>query len=473
MSATPGPAGIQFELIDDACEHEVATTASRHLRRARDFLAAVRFMVSAGYHCDAGPTTVRLAEAFAARMRRSHHGHFPFSVEATQRELALGRRAVLKHAKVLRELGLLAYLEHGSKTNSMRTRHGSAWTAKHGYRGTATLFAAVAPPMWDAAMGRRIAGTGYTARVIGVTDHGRAQAITDVRRRSVAKPKRGRRCTPSSVVPQDHSNLQVVGGKNYTRERGCASKSPKPISQNLSRLTAAQCAQAISIAEQLRTEVWWLHRACARRLAHALRPLIVQRWSWQSLSAELQSWGVPGHLRDPAAYVRHELARQQRLGHLGDPAAPTVRDELVDETGQQYTDFLNGLAAYRAPIMDRFKAQVGPQLRQRLAEIREAVSQKRPFPAPYAPPAWLREPEDAFLSALPPHETYGRQVSPREVYEARAKRHTVPQSRQTHSGDERWLAYMKEQLNAERACAALRADLEIWQAEQEEQPHWR
>ncbi|MBT2446037.1 hypothetical protein J7F03_02820 [Streptomyces sp. ISL-43] len=472
-SALSQPTDIPFDLVGDASAHEVSTTASRHLRQARDFLPAVRFMVAAGYHSDAGPSTVRLAEVFAARMRRSKHGHFPFSIETAQLELGLGRRTVLKHARVLRELGLIAYIEHGSKTNSMRTRHGDAWTPEHGYRGTATLFAAVAPPVWDAAMGRRTDGTGYRARVIGVTCRGRTLAVADVRRRTASKPNRGRRCTPSSVVPQDHRNLQVVEGKNYTRARGCAVKSPKPTRQSSSRLTPAQCAQAISLAEQLQREVWWLHRSCARRLAHALRPLILQGWSWQGLAAELQTWGVPGYLRDPSAFVRYELARQQRLGRLGDPTAPTVRDELVDDTGQRYTDLLNGLAAYRAPVINRFKAEVGPQLRQRLAEIREAAARTRQIPAPYAPPAWLREPEDAFLSSLPPHEAYGHQHSPWEVYEARAEGHALPQDRQFHPDDEQWLTHLKDQLDAERACAALRADLETWQAEQEEQPYWR
>ena len=72
--------------------------------------------------------------------------------------LGLQRRAVLKHARVLRELGLLAWVAHGSKINLMRTRRGDRWATEHGYRGTATLFAAFAPPAWDTAMGRRVHG---------------------------------------------------------------------------------------------------------------------------------------------------------------------------------------------------------------------------------------------------------------------------------------------------------------------------
>lgn len=270
MSETRPPADTSRHstaLVRDVTDQEVATTSSRHLRRPRDFLAAARFMIRSGAHPQAGRTTLRLAEAFAARMPRSKDGHFPFSVLATAHELGLSRRTVLNHARYLRELGLIAYVEHGSKTNSLRTRHGTAWTSEHGYRGTATLFAAVAPPTWDHAKGQRTDRRGYGARVIGVTDEGRTHAVNDACRRA----KRRTSCTPSLVVPQDHQHLKVERSSNYTsRKRATSSKHTPTTSRP--RLSPAECAQNITLTRQLKHDIMWL-RGCVRRLAYALRPL--------------------------------------------------------------------------------------------------------------------------------------------------------------------------------------------------------
>ncbi|MFI0716447.1 hypothetical protein ACH4SK_38820 [Streptomyces inhibens] len=119
------------------------TTATRQLRRSKDFLAAAHHMINGGYHPKAGATTLRLAKLFAARMRNSRNGHFAFAADATARALGISRRTVMYAAKHLRELGLIAYVEHGTKTNVLRTK--GTWKAGDGYRATATLFAAVAP----------------------------------------------------------------------------------------------------------------------------------------------------------------------------------------------------------------------------------------------------------------------------------------------------------------------------------------
>lgn len=185
VAATPR---YLFDLICDPGAQEIGSSASRRLRRAEDFLAAAQFMVGAGFHPRAGRTTLLLAEVFAERMRRNGQGHFPFSTEATARELGLKRRAVFNHARYLRELGLLVYVEHGSKRNVLRTRYGAAWTSTVGYRGTATLFAAVAPRVWDEAMGHRIEGEGYTARQIGITAAGRELAVAKAAKKEAGAP---------------------------------------------------------------------------------------------------------------------------------------------------------------------------------------------------------------------------------------------------------------------------------------------
>ncbi|MEU5109659.1 hypothetical protein AB0H07_46755 [Streptomyces sp. NPDC021354] len=447
-----------FTLVRDPAGQELAATASRQLRHADDFLAAARHMVNGGYHPKAGPTTLRLAAVFAGRMKRSGRGHFPFSAETTARELGLGKRAVMYHARYLRELGLLAYVEHGSKTNVLRTRRKSAWQPGDGYRGTATLFAAVAPRAWDDAMGRRISGTGYTAHVCGVTEAGRARAIEEARRRASSRRPS---CTPSVVVPQDHRHLKVERSGKYTsRKRATRTTAPphtSRIKQPPLTVSPAECARRIAVAEQLKREVWWLNRGCPRRLAYALRPLISAGWTWQSLAAELLTWGVPRHLRDPAAYVRYELVRRQTHGVLRD-LPPPAGNTQVDDDGARHAAMLLSRQERQAPIWRRYAQQLRPALHRRLAEIRDTGRQpqlvdRRP---------WLRESEEAFAQALA-LKSWEREVSPLEVYRARALGQPFPIRRPTPDADLGWAEYLRNQQEAERACAALRTELEEWE----------
>ncbi|CAC36679.1 hypothetical protein PV411_38320 [Streptomyces sp. NRRL_B-16638] len=314
-----------FGLICDSHAQEIGTTASRRLRRGADFLAAVQFMVGAGYHPKAGRTTVQLAEIFAKRMARSSEGHFPFSAEATARELGLKRRAVYNHARYLRELGLVAYVEHGSKRNVLRTRYGSAWTREHGYRGTATLFAAVAPRMWDEALGRRIEGEGYTARQVGVTDAGRELAIAAAvdkqrRMRSLRQTEpvdNSGQCTPSVVVPQPRSSSSVGGGiKDRTRERACREKSPRHRAKGSTGWSAARTAAAMREARCVQLHTWWTQGSCVRQLAHSLRPFFEAGWSWEEIARELARWTVPLRPRHVASYVSSEIRRRVNTGQL-------------------------------------------------------------------------------------------------------------------------------------------------------------
>ncbi|WP_331736731.1 hypothetical protein OG426_55255 (plasmid) [Streptomyces canus] len=314
-----------FDLVCDSDAQEIATTASRRLRRGTDFLAAVRFMVGAGFHPKAGRTTLLLAEVFADRMARSSSGHFPFSAEATARALGLKRRAVYNHTRYLRELGLIAYVEHGSKRNVTRTRYGAAWTSEHGYLGTATLFAAVAPRVWDDAMGRRIEGEGYTARLVGVTDTGRelavAEAVDNQRKRQglqqMEPVDNSFSCTPSVVVPQPRTTGSVgVGIKDRTRQRASREKSPKHRARGTTGWSAARAASAMQEARWVQLHTWWAQGSCLRQLAYALRPFFEAGWTGEEISRELARWTVPLRPRHLASYVASEIRRRVNTGLL-------------------------------------------------------------------------------------------------------------------------------------------------------------
>ncbi len=314
-----------FDLICDIAAQEIGTTASRRLKRAADFRAAAHFMVGAGFHPKAGRTTLQLAEVFAERMARSSQGHFPFSAEATARALGLKPRAVYNHARYLRELGLLVYVEHGSKRNVLRTRYGAAWTREHGYRGTATLFAAVAPPVWDLVMGRRITGEGYEARQTGVTDAGRDLAVaTAVDRQlerqghhQVGPVDNSSSCTPSVVVPQPVTTSSVDGGiQDKTRERASRKVSSRHRAKGSTRWSASQAAAAMGEARWIQLHTWWTQGSCVRQFAYALRPFFEGGWSADEIARELARWTVPLRPRHLASYLASEIRRRVNSGSL-------------------------------------------------------------------------------------------------------------------------------------------------------------
>ncbi|MFE1776390.1 hypothetical protein [Streptomyces sp. NPDC059008] len=437
----------EFTLIHDQSNQEWHTTASRQLCRSADFLAAAHHMINSGYHPKAGATTLRLAKVFAARMRTSRHGHFTFAADATARALGVSRRTVMYAAQHLRELGLIAYVEHGTKANVLRTK--GTWKPGDGYRATATLFAAVAPPAYDQAHGRRLSGHGYHARIIGVTDQGRRQAVAAARRKAEAQhAAHGTRCTPSVVVSTDHLQVQIEGGKKYTPRKRAARKTSTLRRPDDNRTTPQRCAQHITVAEHLQTEVWWLNSTCSRKLAYALRPLLNAGWSAPSLVAELRTWGVPGHLRNAIAYVHHEVARRQDCGDLPTtPSAHPTPSAQADDHAERYTKLLRSLNGTDAPAWQHYETHLRPALRQALTS-RPSQPSRRPTTSC---PSHLREPEHLFWKTLTDPG-----ASALEAYRCRGTRLACPKP-EVHEG---WMAALRDQQAAERAFAELRAELE-------------
>ncbi|MFD5717182.1 hypothetical protein [Streptomyces sp. NPDC127036] len=440
-----------FSLVTEPGEQEWDVTGSRQLRRASDFLAAARYMVR--HHPKAGPTTLRLAAAFAARMHRSQHGHVAFNVTATVDELGVSRRTVLAHVRYLRELGLIAWVERGSRTNVLRARRGDAFAPGDGYRGTATIYAPVAPPAWDHAQGHRVRGTGYRARFIGYTDQGRARAVTAARSRARrGRPTPTRRCTPSVVVTSAPSHLQVVtGGKKNTR---CSRKQTSIPRRPRAPFTPRECQQAIVVAEQVQRQVWWLYTACSRRIAFALRPLIAAGWTAPQLAAELATWGVPPHLKDAAAYLRHELHRRQQHNEL--PHTELPAHDLPIDDGSRYEAMLRKRARQGAPAFRRYAEQTRDTLRDELAHRRRSRREQTGRPV-YRPV--LREPEEDFLASLP-GDTWTDAPTPREIYAARARGVSSGRGRALSPVREDVQHHLHEHAEATRACDQLR---ESWQ----------
>ncbi|MFJ2397285.1 hypothetical protein ACIOTI_31585 [Streptomyces sp. NPDC087843] len=441
------PVVRRFELITEREAQEIETTASRQLRRADTFLAAARYMVR--HHPKAGATTIRLAAVFASRMHRNRHGHIAFNLDATVRELGISRRTVLNHARYLRELGLIVWVEHGSKRNVLRARHGNAFGPGHGYRGTASIYAPVAPPAWDQTQGHRIRGTGYRARLIGFTVAGRDRAIAAVRRIARTKHK-NRRCTPSLVGTSAPSRQQVVARVKKNTAQG---RVPSTLASARGVLTPPECQAAIVLTERVQREVWWLFDACSRRLAYALRPLIQAGWTARHLAAELATWGVPAHLHDPAAYIHHEVSRRQRLAELPPTPAASASAPRADD-GTRYEAMLRDRGRH-TPAWQRYVEQGRHQLRADLAELCE----RRRVHAEAATTAYqpvLRESEEAFLASLP-SESWVDAPTPRDIYAARAHRRAVGRGRVLLAADDVWQEHLRDHVAAAQACEILRA----------------
>ncbi|GAA2463224.1 cell wall protein [Streptomyces macrosporus] len=300
-------------------EQEATTTASRRAQ-PRAWLRAVRWLVAASLHPRATATTLRIAADLARRMDYLE-GTVLYDMLGTAARLEVSVPTVKRHVRVLRELGALVWLEHGTRKNLRLP--GRAYT------GTATVYGATIPPCFDVAMGHRLDGSGYAARVAGVTEAGRGRAIAETRR---AAASRGRGLEPPS--PSGYFNVgkaEVGGGLKDTPSAACstASSSKKTTTgRQRGRWTgrpALQVARDISIVRQIRPRVAWTQHEGLRRLAFALRPLIDTGLDAESIVVELHSWFLDWRPARPAAFITAELRRRQRrdadLPAMGAPVA--------------------------------------------------------------------------------------------------------------------------------------------------------
>ncbi|MEU9677846.1 cell wall protein [Streptomyces parvus] len=340
-AAGPGSGARQARVLGR--DQDVVWTRSRRAE-PRAWLRAVVWLVAAGLHREAGPTTLVIAGDLAARMDY-RRGLVIYDLEGTARRTGTSPATVKRHVKVLRELGALVWLVHGSKRNIA--------LPGEPYMATATIYGAVIPAVFDEAMGHRLAGSGYEGRVCGVTEAGRERAVAQVTARSEAR-RHGRRTErqrppgrrgarvrtvrPVDNVVVDNSRsqarephspgryhrapaVQVDGGcKDTSRERATCSTDRRPsfkISYNPdgSRRTASQTRRGIGIIRQVRPRVTWTQRASTRELEVALRPRTNAGWDSQMIIEELHSWHLTWQPSNPAAYISSRLAQQATAEH--------------------------------------------------------------------------------------------------------------------------------------------------------------
>ncbi|MGW2520538.1 hypothetical protein ACWC09_26685 [Streptomyces sp. NPDC001617] len=308
---------------------EVAHTASRWTA-PRKWLKAITWLIGAGLHPRANATTQRVADDLAARMDYST-GHVRYGLTAMAERLGLSRSQTCEHIKYLRELGALAWAERGSQANVRRTQ------GQPGYARTATVYAAVIPASYDQAMGHRIIGTGYTARIIIDQRRTPLTGPVDTAGNSpVDNSSSSAHRTPSLTWVEEDGKLKMVGGSNYTSQQ-TASRDHASIPQQRSNSNngssksgrhALQVAQDIRIAAQVRPLVTWTQRVPLRPLAYCLRPLIDRGLDAYGIAAYLNGLctGLRWRPKRPAAYIRAVLADRQQADHKR--AAAVERYEL-------------------------------------------------------------------------------------------------------------------------------------------------
>lgn len=280
------------QLVHGAAQ-ELENTASRHTG-PRAWLRAVEWLVAAGMHPKATGTTLTVARELARRMDYGT-GHVRYSIPVTMAATGLSRGAVTGHVKVLRELGALVWVQHGTRANIRRV------LGLAGYAGTATVYAAAIPTVYDRALGYRIVGEGYEARALPVRPHSPTGAA-------------GRGCSGSSwtpsltVVPID-VQAQVVGGSTATAPARTAERraNRKTRATILGLpITFRMVAAAHRAARRVRPLVPWVQRASLRQLSWVLLDVVARGWDEQRIAV----W-----LRELTPYDRDGLVWRPLLPH--------------------------------------------------------------------------------------------------------------------------------------------------------------
>ncbi|MFJ5804257.1 hypothetical protein [Streptomyces decoyicus] len=438
-------------LIKNPAEQHITTTCSRRLRRPEDFLDAVKWAVK--YHPKANDTTLAVAHDLAANMPASKDGHIAYVLAARHQRLGIARSTLAHHIAILRELGLLAWAEHGSLRNALRTRLGHRFTAGVGYRPTATIYAPCAPPEYDHAHGQLRDGTGYHSRIRAYTPQGRLHAITNTRSRQARR-------TPSVPTRTPYPPARRREGRKDNAARPpraaaaprAAASSPRS-ARNTTGCTPQQAAAGIAHAQRVRLETWWTQSTPLRQLAYALRPLIHAGYTWQDTTRELTHWHVHTRPANAAALIHTELRRRAHTGdlHLPQGSVKPFRQPPADETGDRHRAMLQHKRDQYGPAFARYRQTLATPLRTALQQ-----STTPPTPQPPRPRPQLREPEHAF------HHTCTT-PDPRDIYRSRAwglPDEPTPPPAVTAEEDQQLWAELADHAQAAAAFQRLREDLE-------------
>ncbi|MGW0188142.1 hypothetical protein ACWDV7_20555 [Streptomyces sp. NPDC003362] len=280
-------------------------------------------------------------------------GHVRYCLDEMVARTGISRSSLKRHIGYLRELGALAWVQHGTRTNIRRA------LGLKGYAATATVYAAVIPPVYDHAMGHRIIGSGYTARIV-IDHHGRPTIPAQAHREPVDNPSVEDPATeglepPSLTWVEEDGRVQMVGGSNYTSQaRQAKTRIPHQSSSiNGRRRTASDVEKASRTIRLVRALVNWTQSVPLRRLEYVLRPWTDRGWDAMRIADELHGMcaGVRWKPRRPDQFIHariaQETAHEQLLHNQQTAASPMdnaawrelmALEQLFAEPAPQRTD---------------------------------------------------------------------------------------------------------------------------------------
>ena len=300
---------------------EVEHTASRH-SGPRKWLVAVRWLIGAGLHPKANSTTLRVAEDLATRMDYST-GRVLYGLASMVERLGIGRSQLCEHVRYLRELGALAWAGRGSQANVRRTQ------GQPGFARTATEYAAVIPASYDAAMGHRVVGSGYGARII-IDQRGQAPRPVDTAGNSpVDNSGSSAHRTPSRTGVKEVGQVDLVGGFTTTATRTRNDSTPNPTEKRSSKrratilgrqVTAAGMQLGDKLARAIRNRIPWTRRATHDQIRWVCADMGEQQWT-----------------EDQAVRFVVEAGHTHKAGYGWDPARPhrLIAASLLADAQQQ------------------------------------------------------------------------------------------------------------------------------------------
>ena len=282
----------------------------------------MEWLIASGLHPRANATTLRVAQDLADRMDYDT-GHARYCLDEMVARLGISRASVKRHVGYLRELGALAWVQHGTRTNIRRM------LGLKGYAATATVYAAVIPPVFDHAMGHTIVGSGYTARII-VDLRGQSPRPVDTPGNSPVDNSTSESLEPPSLtLVKEESQVQLVGGFNYTSQARPPKTSipQQSTSINGRRRTATDVRKAAGETRLVRALVNWTQSVPLRKLEHALRPWTDRGWDALRIADELNGMcaGVRWRPKNPVAFIRARITADTR--HQTDLAAAVAWED--------------------------------------------------------------------------------------------------------------------------------------------------
>ncbi|MGW7283901.1 hypothetical protein ACWGH4_00120 [Streptomyces sp. NPDC054847] len=301
----------------------------------------MEWLIAAGQHLRANATTLRIAEDLAKRMDYDT-GHVRYGLDDMVARLGISKPSIKRHVAYLRELGALAWVVHGTKANIRRA------LGMKGYAATATVYAATIPAVYDHAMGHRIVGTGYEARI--VVDLRDRQTPVD---NAPVDDQDLKGCEPPSLtVVKEVGQVQVESGFKDTARtaaRGTASiphQTNKRSSQDQARRRSPQqVAQEIHETKLVRSMVNWTQgERRTRRLAFVLRPFFDRGLRAHDIAGELHGLALGWKPKRPAEFIAAALAEQA----TADAQLAADEKRRTEATWQQRAS----LAALFAPAVE-------------------------------------------------------------------------------------------------------------------------